>query len=319
MLEIERLFPIFEFVFEAVLSSMPPKPQPRPEPVSIEAIFYYLTTSGVSLDSRAYHLVALNTVAFQSEVKARIADRPDVIKAIAMFLMQRDRAAFECRWETLGLIGELCRREARDDLAGQRASVVNAAATKCSNTFVDIPWFRSALTDVANEEGDKDVPVVVKDILAALPEKNDGWNKGQRDKCVDLMFLDATTQFLPLIPLVTRSDPLSCAHCKKSAAASTEGKTTSFSTPFLRCSSCKAVYYCSQECQVAHWKIAHKAPCLAFKGRVADSEKVSGGATVALEPSLFFETRRFIYDQRDESLNSIDYESFFMKYATHVA
>lgn len=298
---------------------MAPKAQPRPEPVSLEAIFYYLTTAGVSLDARAYHLVALNTIAFQSEVKSRIAERPDVIKAIAMFLMQRDRAAFECRWETLSLVGELCRREAREDLQGQRGSVVNAPASKCASTFVDIPWLRSALTDIAAEEGDKDVPIVAKDILAALPETNEGWSKSQRDKCVDLMFLDATTQFLPLIPLVTRSDPLSCAHCKK-VAAPTASATSSpaFVTPYLRCSSCKAVYYCSQECQVAHWKVAHKVPCQSYKSRVTEMEKTTGGASVALEPSLFFETRRFIYDQRDESMNSIDYESFFMKYATHV-
>jgi hypothetical protein len=299
----------------------PPKNQPRPDPVSLEAIFYYLTTAGVSLDSRAYHLVALSTVAFQSEVKARIAERPDVIKAIAMFLMQRDRAAFECRWETLGLIGELCRREAREDLAGQRASVVNAPATKCASAFVDIPWLRSALTDITAEEGDKDVPIVAKDILSALPETNEGWNKDQRDKCVDLMFLDATTQFIPLIPLVSRSDPLACAHCKKTAPPATSGSTTStsFATPYLRCSSCKAVYYCSQECQVAHWKVAHKLPCQSYKARAGEMEKTTGGTTVALEPSLFFETRRFIYDQRDESMSSVDYESFFMKYATHVA
>jgi hypothetical protein len=298
---------------------MPPKEQPRPDPVSLEAIFHYLTTSGVSLDSRAYHLVALNTVAFQSDVKTRISERPDVIKAIAMFLVQRDRAAFECRWETLGLIGELCRREAREDLPdGQKASVVNAAATKCAAAFVDIPWFRSALSDVAAEDGDKDVPVVVKDLLAALPETNEGWHKACRDRCVDLMFLDATTQFLPLIPLVTRSDPLACAQCKKSSLP-TQAAGSAFATPYLRCSSCKAVYYCSQECQVAHWKIAHRVPCQSYKARVADTEKTSGGTSVALEPSLFFETRRFIYDHRGESLSSIDYESFFMKYATNVA
>jgi hypothetical protein len=45
--------------------------------------------------------------------------------------------------------------------------------------------------------------------------------------------------------------------------------------------------------------------------------RTQGENGVALEPSLFFETRRFLYDLRDSSLSSIDYESFFMKYATN--
>lgn len=294
---------------------MPPKQTPRPDPVSIEAIFHQLTSPNVSLESRAYHLVALNTVAFHSTVKARLAERPEVVKAIAMFLMQRDRCAFECRWETLSLIGELCRREAREDLeTGQKAAIVNAAAAKCAQLLVDIPWFRGALHDLSLEVGDKDAPIAAKDILNALPENNDLWTKAHKTACVDLMFLDATTQFLPLIPLVTRSNPLECAHCKKTVPASASS-SSSFATPLLRCSSCKAVYYCSQECQVAHWKVAHKVPCQSYKSRVAECEKTTGGNNVALEPSLFFETRRFIFDHRDSSLESVDYESFFMKYA----
>jgi len=292
---------------------MPPKQQPRPEPVSIQSIFQQLTVQSSSLESKAYHLVALNTVAFQSAVKYQISERPDVIKAIAKFLMQRDRCAYECRWETLSLIGELCRREAKEDLeAGQKASIVNAAASKCAKELVEIGWFRGALQDLIAEEGDKDVPIAAKDILDALPETQDGWTKEHKDRCVDLMFLDATTQFLPLIPLVSRSNPLQCAHCNKTAPTP---DAAAFSTPFLRCSSCRAVYYCSQECQVAHWKLAHKVPCQSYKSRVAEIEKTTGGASVALEPSLFFETRRFLYDNRDSSLDAIDYESYFMKYA----
>lgn len=313
----------------------------RPDPLSLEAIFYHLTAKGLSVESRAYHLVALNTVAFNRAVKQRIADRPDVIRAIALFLMQRAPAATECRWELMSLIGELCRREARENLeGGQRASTFNEAAVRCAETFVLCPWFRTSLVDVSNEVGDKDVSIAAKDILAALPEVKEGdngekkvaWTKEQKEKCVDLMFLDATTHYAHLIPLVSRSSPLCCASCNKTteptvaAAGTPSNEGTPFQSSYLRCSACKAVYYCSQACQVAHWKTAHKVPCQAYKSRIAELDQKLGTGKAAtmnvnvpppLEPSLFFETRRFLYDHRDQSLESVNYEKFFMDYATH--
>jgi hypothetical protein len=44
-----------------------------------------------------------------------------------------------------------------------------------------------------------------------------------------------------------------CKNCQKSALASANS--------MKRCSGCKAVWYCSRECQVAHWKKGHKNYC----------------------------------------------------------
>lgn len=45
----------------------------------------------------------------------------------------------------------------------------------------------------------------------------------------------------------------SCAHCHKSAA--------NVSGALKQCSKCKAMWYCSKECQVQAWKEGHKADC----------------------------------------------------------
>ena len=308
---------------------MPPKSSApmRPDPVTLELIFDKLTSKSADVPAtdKAYHLVALGTVAFHATVKKRCAERPDVLKSIAQFLLLRDPCVAECRWETLSLIGELCRREQKDDDAA--ASSVNNSARIISESFAALPWFRGALRDVGLENEDKDVPIAVKDILEALPnevvsDSPDGtvstfeWTKVQREKAHDLMFLDATTTFQHLIPLVARASHLSCVHCGGRGGPTTSAASSSTSnTPLLRCASCKAVYYCSKECQVAHWKVAHKAPCQSMKELTARGAS-DPSSLPPLEPALFFETRRFLYDHRNESLVNVGYEAFFMQYAT---
>ena len=47
------------------------------------------------------------------------------------------------------------------------------------------------------------------------------------------------------------------------ASPSTGCANCGISTANLRgCSRCKAIFYCSKECQVAHWKSEHKAACM---------------------------------------------------------
>ena len=49
-------------------------------------------------------------------------------------------------------------------------------------------------------------------------------------------------------------NPPKCAHCSKQGSAA---------SPLHKCSTCKAVMYCGRECQLAHWKLGHKADCAA--------------------------------------------------------
>jgi len=53
-----------------------------------------------------------------------------------------------------------------------------------------------------------------------------------------------------------------CPVCRKASACAQCG----VAAPILKdCTRCKAVAYCSKECQTAHWKGGHKAGCVPFK------------------------------------------------------
>eukprot|EP01102_Stenamoeba_stenopodia_P020529 TRINITY_DN8041_c0_g1_i1.p1 TRINITY_DN8041_c0_g1~~TRINITY_DN8041_c0_g1_i1.p1 ORF type:complete len:386 (-),score=68.18 TRINITY_DN8041_c0_g1_i1:142-1299(-) len=53
-------------------------------------------------------------------------------------------------------------------------------------------------------------------------------------------------------PIVKRTSTRSCANCQKEDDGSRTHK---------KCSSCKAVYYCGRDCQVADWRRGHKTEC----------------------------------------------------------
>nr|CCC91761.1 conserved hypothetical protein [Trypanosoma congolense IL3000] len=450
-------------------SSLPPPP--RPEPVTLDQIYERLTAADVAMDDRAYHLVALSTVAFHPTVKlflfehvplhettrsdsatdpsaaAAVAEntrrREAVLKGIAFFLAQRSNSvAQECRWETVALLGELCRLE---NLSTRRPGVTSDNTTGISaNAFgsgtnganliggrncgvlspkeevvqkinyyaranleflAQLQWFITAVkeligSDTADDsapraattsslelrrtlrqrsrreadssgqsnpdnvmESDEDVRIALKDIIAALPEVTfttgptgtpDGaangsqfpivrWSNEQMEQAHDLMFIDASTTMLHLIPLVSRSSNLFCANCEKSVPLEGNSAATAKGVGnLLRCSSCRAVYYCSAECQRAHWTAAHRVPCKNYKQQsetvlaeyMALNKNVAGGGgkrkknkskgdtrenivavlEVPLEPSLFYETRRYLYDHRDASFRDVSFYDYFMKY-----
>jgi hypothetical protein len=55
-------------------------------------------------------------------------------------------------------------------------------------------------------------------------------------------------------PTTTPMTPArTCAKC---------GKSASVDTPLHRCGGCRAVYYCSRECQAIEWKASHKVACV---------------------------------------------------------
>lgn len=187
------------------------------------------------------------------------------------------------------------------------------------------------------EETDEDVKIAMKDILRALPiaEKNPTdntfqitWTPENLEQAHDLMFLDASTSLSHLIPMVSRCSSNACAKCMKKKPTDVVAGSTENS--LLRCSACKAVFYCSPECQKSHWSTTHRLPCLAYKEISSNilaqyyalnskkkKEAKKGEVTileVPLEPSLFFETRRYLYDHRDSSFSNVNFSDYFLKY-----
>ncbi|ESL06416.1 hypothetical protein TRSC58_05911 [Trypanosoma rangeli SC58] len=415
-------------------------PPPRPDPVTLDHIYDRLTRPDVAMEERAYYLVALSTVAFHPSVKlfffehtpvhptasisaggsaedrgapgtaesvlvaeANSRRREAVLKSIAFFLAQRNSAVVqECRWETVALLGELCRLESLTPLrpGGHAKNALGAAFVSSPEQDVvqkinhyaranleflaRLLWFVPAVQELIGaetvEEGatassstggtasvalqrtarrqnagnatgseatgvremDEDVRIALKDILAALPEvrREEGaeaavvWSAACVDQAHDLMFLDASTTMLHLIPLVTRSSHRQCAHCEKRVNAAAGGDDHDGAGALLRCGSCRAVYYCDAACQRAHWAAAHRVPCRSYKQQTEDimaqyvaMNKKSLGSSrkkaqqdavavleVPLEPSLFYETRRYLYDHRDSSFAEVPFMDYFMKY-----
>lgn len=328
---------------------MPPKTTTpgRPDPITLDHLFEVLASKENSAENRAYLILALSTVVHHPVVKQILCNEKyqTVLKVLILSLMQRDVFAAESRWETLTIIGELCRAEHRNDVHGQSADALNAASKYFYEYFANEPLLKMALSDMITENGfgvvDEDCRICAKDIYEALIGKLDGvnvgkrskggkavegpqdevegdgkkeekkreWTKNARERCKDLMFLDATSKFT-LIPLVTRSSSHTCAACQKPL----ETKTP------LRCGQCKAVYYCSQPCQVEHWKQGHKTPCTAMKQMLTAYLAASSNGTqstdhaLPLEPSLFYETRPYLFANRPETLKDVGFEKYFMEY-----
>ena len=62
--------------------------------------------------------------------------------------------------------------------------------------------------------------------------------------------------------------------CSNPACVNFSGESE-VSTSNKACTGCKVVYYCSRECQVAHWKV-HKTLCKQLQGRSEEEHKMQG-------------------------------------------
>lgn len=393
---------------------MPPKapPPPHPDPLTLDQIYDGVVSTSSTAESRAYHIVALQSVAFHPTVKLFLFEhtseegldgdslgkaqegnrirRETLMKTIAFFLSVRNSpVSRECRWEVVSLIGELCRMDSSPGTGGKGSGTpapsslaleekLNRYAKANLEFLALLPWFSTTLlqmtgagddalssslsgsaqgtsreavrqrlrdrqakrqsgtADVVEDdwkEDDDDVKIVVGDLLKALPTVQDDvdgtkrvvWSSANTEQAHDLMFLDASTSLSHLIPLVSRGSSVICAKCKKMSGVN--------ASAFLRCSACKSVFYCSADCQKAHWGTAHRAPCLAYKELCAsilaqyyemnsrknkkNSRKGEAKVLVVevpLEPSLFFETRRYLYDHRDQTFADVNFSDYFLKY-----
>lgn len=363
---------------------MPPKQlplPPQPDPLTLDQIYDNIVSPECT-ETRAYHIVALNSVAFHPTVKLSLYEhaaptpgepllplvaaqnnmrREALLKQIAFFLCVRNSpVSRECRWETISLIGELCRMEQASSPPGAFDQKLNDYAKMNLELLASLPWFSQTLREIMGdgekatksssrdngrgeedegdtwEESDEDVKVAMSDVLKALPEvravNNEAvfdWTEDNWSQAHDLMFLDASTSLASLIPMVSRCSNVICAKCMKKWQKSSDES----SGAFLRCSACKAVFYCGIDCQRAHWSTTHRVPCLAYKETCAavlakyhamyskqqKRRKKAADETpfldVPLEPSLFFETRRYLYDHRDKSFDGVSFSDYFLKYS----
>jgi hypothetical protein len=87
------------------------------------------------------------------------------------------------------------------------------------------------------------------------------------------------------------NDIKACGHCEK---PETHGN-------LMKCQRCKAIYYCSKECQVADWKI-HKRTCKAISGGIVSRSKLetSRSTVDAFIESNFFDIAKEIYKKTQE-------------------
>ena len=62
--------------------------------------------------------------------------------------------------------------------------------------------------------------------------------------------------------------------CSNPACVNVSGESE-VSTSNKACTGCKVVYYCSRECQVAHWKV-HRTLCKQLQGQSEEDQKMQG-------------------------------------------
>jgi hypothetical protein len=274
------------------------------EPIPLEDLLQQLGNKAANSAQKMLAAAILSSVAHLASVKDQLAELPDVTEAVAQLVV--NPMAYAIRYELLMIVGELCRREHKDDAQdGGAVSRANARSKKFCAHFGALAFLPGILKEIAGDE-DSDCAAVAADLLSALPSADGTWGKAQRDAAKDLMFLDDRHKAIEFAPLVVRASRRQCAGCGAAAAADGAG--------FNRCAACKAVFYCTAECQKAHWKAAHKAPCTAARAGIKAGFRQADGSPEAFT-LLYLENRSFIYQLRSEVLHDATFEEYFMRFA----
>lgn len=304
---------------------MPKLPNRDPVPLD-ELLDMFERAKHFEVDVLGNAVLHLSSVVNDIGVKEALVKRSGALKTVAMFLMQP--AMYRIHFEILMILGEVCRREdpkestTKPDLRAQVAKT-NDNAQKAVLFLCTLPWLHSALEDIVAAKDTpeaRDSAPAAGDILAAIPPKSataeealSKWTPDMQARCVDLMFLDERYRLLEYAPFVPRASPWACAQCGKNKDAEKDATTGSRGKAFNRCAQCKAVFYCSSECQKAHWKAGHKPACVALRKALEDGFKRAEGAAEAFT-LLFHPNRAFIYMQRPELFQGVGYEDFFLQY-----
>lgn len=294
-------------------------PMPVTEPVTLQDLLATIALgSSLDLEPRATALMHLSTVAHHSLVKDAVVAQPEVMRQVAVLTM--DIAAASIRWEILMCVGELCRREEADagsNVASATVDRYNARASQAALYFAGLEWFPGALRDiVAAEAAGHDAAQaadIARDLLEALPwDGEKAWTKAAQQKCKDLLFIDPRYSKIDYAPFVTRASRFTCIACSKESQKGEDGTRPAYN----RCASCKAVFYCSADCQRAHWKAAHKHPCNVWKQVRSDGFKRVDGANAAWT-AFFYENRAFLFMNRSDVHRDVAFDDYFMKYQMH--
>eukprot|EP01061_Rhynchopus_euleeides_P023584 TRINITY_DN38335_c0_g1_i1.p1 TRINITY_DN38335_c0_g1~~TRINITY_DN38335_c0_g1_i1.p1 ORF type:complete len:292 (+),score=49.04 TRINITY_DN38335_c0_g1_i1:147-1022(+) len=247
--------------------------------------------SGTS-ESKAMSCVALFSVGHCAEVREAFAADLEAVRALADFIGDISKTAYDVRWEALALIGELCRRERQvSKEENDPVARLNDVALILAQSFADHPTLKRSLEDCKQERSGAQTSFeIAADLLSALPFPGvTGW----KTKAKDLLFLDP--RLSKQWPRVTRAARQRCVKCDAAVAQP------------MRCSQCKAVFYCGAPCQKAHWKMGHKARCATFVAMDAKDP-------VSNESKLFLPTRAQLYAARPKVLASVGFDEYYFEY-----
>jgi hypothetical protein len=308
---------------------MPPR-LPIVDPVPLEALLdMFEHHKDQDVEALGSAVLYLSSVTNDLAVKEAISRRPNALRGIALMLLQP--AFFQIQYELIMILAELCRHEdakevsTKPDLLASINRTNNLARNTCC-FLATLPWLHEAIQGVVTHSGKArdggHAARAAEDLLAALPAKSAtpeealaAWTPAAIAKCLDLMFLDERYRLLEYSPFVVRASPWTCGCCGKRSetAAANEAAKKPRGQQYSRCASCKAIFYCSPDCQKAHWKEAHKPACQAIKKGLTEGFKRVDGSAEAFT-SLYYSNRAFIYLQRPEVLQGVDFDDFFLKY-----
>ena len=305
---------------------MPVRGLPNQDPVPLESLLdmfeRHREFETEAVGNGILHLSSvINDIAVKDTV---VVKRPAVLKNVAMMLMQP--AFYRIHYEILMILGECCRREDLQEASSKpdlHAAIhkTNAVAKEAVVLLATQPWLHSALQDIiaaGNNSGSKDAAPSASDLLEALPPKAAtaeealaAWTPERQERCCHLMFLDERYRLLEYAPFIARASPWACANCSKMKTE--RDAKGSRGAQYNRCAQCKAVFYCSAECQKTHWKSYHKPACAALKNGLEDGFKRAEGSVAAFT-SLFYPNRAFVYLQRPELSQNVAFDDFFLQY-----
>eukprot|EP00659_Diplonema_papillatum_P019587 gene19587-30172_t len=162
-------------------------------PVSVDDLLDDLVNGGSDDkgDRRARAVVALFGVAHCKEVRDAFCAREAAVGALTNHASDIARAADTVRWETLAIIGELCRREHQQQpglpaVPLSASALQNQKAEQLAASFAASASLEPSLKAFASQ-GNTPVGQIASDLLSALPFPDvTGW----KTKAKDLLYLD---------------------------------------------------------------------------------------------------------------------------------